>query len=333
MRTFSELKSDVGNLLERTDSQMLSKIEQFLGQGYRYIFNFRPWFSLLRQQTFSSTAGLDYFITGPEVEMVVDLSQRQTPIVLAMQRYYALLNKNFDAMLLTTGNPSIAAPMGEVGVIAPMAANGTISMSSSSASDTTQYVRVSGYDANSVPINERVTLTGTSTASTTNTFSSREGFEPRFQKDSDTAGVITITAGAVTLARLAPTDRDLRMKKWKVWPAFQSSLTMYMTYKKRIIPLVNAEDCPEIECDNALIMFAYARALQEKRQFAKAKEVYGTRDIDGTPTPGSFLSELDALVAKEPQFGENFTDQFIPIVERDPVDYPPGQTGYRLWPR
>lgn len=333
MRTFSELKTDVGNLLERTDSQMLSKIGQFLNQGYRYIFNYRPWFSLLRQQTFSSTAGLDYFITGAEVEAVIDLSQRQTPIVLAMQRYYALLNKNFDAMLLTTGNPSIASPMGEVGVIAALAANGTISMVSSSASDTTQNVRITGYDANKVPITELVALNGTSTATSTNTFSSAEGFEPRFQKDADTAGVVTITAGSVTLARLSATDRDLRMKKWKVWPAFQNSLTMYMTYKKRILPLVNAEDCPEMECDNALIMFAYARALQEKRQFAKAKEVYGVKDIDGAATPGSFLSELDALIAKEPQFGENFTDQFTPIVERDPIDYPPGQTGFRIWPR
>lgn len=332
MLNFDGLKTESGALLERSDNAILTKLGYFLNDGYRYIAGYRPWAALLRQQTFDSVADLDYFITGAEVDQVIDISQRSTPIVLALQRYYALLSKNFDAMSLAAGNPITASPMGDIGIMAALAADGKISVVSDSALDTTQKVRIQGYSANLVPITELVTLTGTSAATTTATFSSKEGFEPRFAKDGDTVGTITISAGSVTIGRIAPLEKDVRYKKWKVWPAFQSSITMYLTFKKRITALVNAEDMPELECDNALKMFAFARAMQEKRQFSKAKEAYGVRDIDGTPTPGSFLSELDALIAREPQFSENFSDQFIPQVERDPIDCPANGSGFMIWP-
>lgn len=332
MLIFSDLKTQAGALLERSDAAMLTKLGYFINDGWRFIAAHRPWCGLLRQSTFTSTTGLDYFITSSEVDQVIDLSERSTPIVLALQRYYAMLNKHFDAVGVTTGNPVTASPMGEIGVMAALAADGTLSVVSSSASDTTPKVRVNGYDSNLVPVTEVLTLTGTTPVTSANTYTSKEGYEPRFSKDADTVGIVTISAGAVTLARLAPEEREVRYRKWKVWPTFSSAITVYMTFKRRIRELVNDEDTPDIECDNALKMFAFARALQEKRQFTKAKEAYGIVDINGVPTPGSFLAELEALVAKEPQFSENFTDQFIPQVQRDPIDQPAGGIGYRILP-
>lgn len=333
MLNFSELKSAVGALLERADSNMATKLGTFINDGYRYINMQRPWSQLLRHTTFTSTAGLDYFITGNHVAEVIDVSQRQTPIVLALQRYYALLSKNIDAMQLTTGNASMASPMGEIGVAAALPADGTITVESSSALDVSQVVRVRGYDINLIPQTEEIALNGINPVTSTLTYTSKEAFEPRFAKSATTLGYITIKASTTTLAVIAPEDKESRYKKWKVWPAFQSSISMYCTYKKRITKLVEDEDTPEIECDNALIMFAFARSMQEKRQFEKAKAIYGQKDIDGCPQPGTFQAELDALVAREPQFAENFADQFIPNIQKDPIDYPPGQTGFRLWPR
>lgn len=336
MLNFSELQTAVAELMERSDNNMITRIQSFLNAGYRTLNDKRPWMSLLRQQTFQSVANVDYFITGQEVEQVIDLSQRETPLIIALQRYFSILSKNFDAMNLNTGNPVQAAPMGEIGVLRALSADTAIGISSSAITDVTQNVRIHGYSSTTkMPITEVLALNGQNFVTSVNTYSKDEGFEPRFSKDSDTDGIITIVdnAGSATIAQLAPTEREARYKKWKVWPAFQSSQTIYMTYKKRIYKMVNAEDTPEIECDNALIQYAFASCLREKRQIAKAKEIFGIVDANGHYPPGTFMAEVDALIAKEPQFSENFTDQFIPIVDKAPIDTQEGQIGSMLWPR
>ena len=332
MLNLGGLKSAVGALLERSDTAMLTKIETFINEGLRYIYNQRPWMALLRHTTFSAVANLDYFISGQEVAEVIDISQRDTPAVIALQRYYALLHRNIDAMGLTTGKAIMASPMGEIGIKAALPSDGTITVESSSASDTTQYVRVRGYDASLLPVTEKILLTGVTPATSTLSYSSKEGYEPRFSRDTATVGSITVKRSTTTLAQIAPSENEARYKKWKVWPAFAAADTMYLTYKKRIYLLSEDEETPELECDNALIMFAFARCMQEKRQFAKAKEIYGTKDIDGVVQPGTFQAELDSLIAREPQFSENFTDQFIPHVEREPIDSQVGGAGHVIWP-
>lgn len=332
MLNFSDLYTNVGSLLERSDTNIRTKIKVFLNDGLRYIVGFRPWMALLRNTTFSAVSGLDYFITGQEVDQIINISQRQTPIVLALAKYYALLTRNLD-IITTTGYPVTATPGGDIGVKVALPSDGTIVVVSSSSSDTTQTVRIQGYSASTkLPIAETVTLNGTTNVTSANSYSSSEGYEPKFSKSADTTGIITITRSGTTISELAPTEREAKYRKWKVWPVFSTNLTMYLTFKKRVYQMSSDVDTPEIECDNAIVMFAFARCLQEKRQIAKAKEIYGVVDANGAYNVGSFMAELDALVAKEPQFGENFTDQLLPVVERDPIDTPNGQSGYMIYP-
>lgn len=332
MQTFQDYQTDVGNLLERSDSGMRTKIKTFLNDGQRFIIGYRPWMALLRNTSFSAVANLDYLITGPEVAQVIHISQRETPVVLALAKYYALLQRNIDA-LSTTGNPSVATPAGDVGVKAALPSAGTITVESSSASDITQVIRVNGYDSTTLlAITESLTLNGTTAATSSNSYSAAEGYEPKFSKDETTVGYVTIKRSSTTIAQIAPAATESRYKKWKVWPAFSSNLTMYLTSKARVYDMVNAEDTPPFDMDNAIKMFAFARCLQEKRQIAKAKEIYGVVDANGQYNPGSFMAELETLVAAEPQFGENFTDQFLPQVNRDGIDMQGGSGGYMLWP-
>lgn len=332
MLNFAELYSAVQGLMERSDTNLLTKIKDGLNAGYRSVADKRPWSALLRQTTISGVSGLDYIITGQEVDQIIDLSQRETPVLLALQRYAALLSRNVD-IITNTGNPTVASPSGEIGVKAALPSDGTIDVVSSSASDSTQKVRIQGYSASTlIPITELISLNGTGTVTSTNSYSSKEGYEPRFSKDGTTTGIITITRSSTTIAQLAPAELQARYKKWKIWPVFSSNLTMYLTFKKRVYQLVNDEDVPELECDNALILYAYAYCLREKRQTTKAAEILGRVDADGHYTPGTFMFELDQLIAKEPQFTENFNDQFLPQINRDSIDMQSGQIGYQLWP-
>lgn len=331
MLNFADLYTAVQGLMERSDSNMLVRIKAGLNAGNRSITAKRPWYALLRQTTFNGRAGLDYFITDQNVDQIIDISQRQTPILLGLQRYAALLSRNVD-IIGTTGAPVIATPSGEIGVL-QIPVNSSFLISSNSTLDITQMVRITGYqDTIKTPLTEVIILNGTTGVGCENDYSFEEGYEPHFTKDADTAGDITISDGLHTVAQLARTEREARYKKWKVWPVFNTNLLMYLTFKKRIHQLVNDEDTPDLECDNALIQYAFAYCLREKRQMTKAKEVFGIVDQNGSYPPGTYMFELEQMIANEPQFSENFTDQLLPVIDRESIDNPTGQTGFQLWP-
>lgn len=332
MENFAGLYTAVQGLMERSDTNLLTKIKEGLNMGWRLIRGKRPWFATLSQTTFTSVAGLDYFITDQNVEMIIDLSQHNSPVVLGLQRYSALLSRSVD-IIATTGFPTTASPSGDIGIKVALPSAGVITMVSNSALDTTQKARIRGFDSTTlVPLSEELSYNGTSTVTSSNSYSAKEGYEPRFSKDSTTTGTTTFARAGTTIAEIAPRNLEVRYRKWKVFPVFSSSITMYLTFKHVGFKLENDDDVPDLECDNALILYAYAHVLREKRQLAKAKEVYGSVDMNGFYNPGSFMYELDQLIANEPQFSENFTDQFLPIIERDGIDMPGGQTGFQLWP-
>lgn len=329
MLNFSEIKTQVGNLVERTDSAFLTKIEGWINARYRYIVGLRPWFALLRQSTISTTSGQNYIILPNEVEEIIDIHERTNAIIIALRRYYNNLKRNLDSDLTTQGVPIQANPIGTIGVLAALPSNGTITMSSSSGSDTTQTVRIRGYNASLVPVTEAITLNGTSTQTSANTYTATEGYEPKFSKDSDTIGIVTITRGATTIATLSSNERESRYKKFRLFPVPNQTYTLYITWKKRIYKLENSDDTPELECDDALIRGAFADALREKRQFGRAASIEGSEE---NPLPGTFAAELKALINREPNFQDNFEEQWMPRIERCEVDMQSGQIGRQLYP-
>lgn len=329
MLIFAELKTAVGQLIEREDSTFATKIEGYLNIIYRGVIKIRPWSALLRQIIVPTISAQDYIITGQEVDQIIDLHQRQTPVILALERYYATLHRHIDN-ITQNDNPTTAIPMGEVGVSAALASDGTLTFVSSNASDTTQIIRVRGYDTNKLPIQESITLNGTSAVTSANSYESDEGYEPRFSKDSDTLGIITIQRAAATIAQISTDEREARYKKWRLFPNPSSAIDLHATFKKRTYKLEQAEDTPELEMDNLLILGAFALSLQEKRQIAKAGRIWGSKDIDGSFPPGTYGYELDTLIAQEPQFSQNAQDQFLPQINRDPIDTPDGHIGTQI---
>lgn len=331
MLNFSEIRTQVQNLIERPDSAFQSKIDGFINSTYRYIVGMRPWLALLRPLEVTTTAAQNYIITPQWVDKIIDIYQTETPSIIALQRFYTNLSRNLGS-LTQQDVPTNAYPMGEIGIKVALPSNGTITIESSSASDTTPIITVRGYNTSLLPISENITLNGTSAVTSSNTYVSTEGYEPKFSKDSDTIGFVTIKRSSTTIAELSQDERDSRYKKWKLWPIPKGATTLYLTVKKKTFTLERNGDTPELECDNCLILGAFARSLQEKRQMGKANQVWGKVDANGHYTSGTFMAELEDLISREPQFGENFQDQFIPLIQRDSVDMQPGYTNWQLRP-
>ena len=317
MINLGEMKTQVSNMIERTDASFLTRIEGYINQRYRNIFKRRPWYDLMRQFTVTQTIGQGYIILPNWVSSVIDVHQEDTPVVIAMQRYFNWLNRNINS-LASTGDPFVATPVGNIGILAPMPSDSVITIVSSSASDVTQTVRVKGYNSNSTAISDSITANGISPVNGTVTFSSVSGLEPSFSKSADTVGELTISSGATVIGYMGPKDREMQYAKWKIWPTPTNAHTLYITGKKDITRLINPEDTPEIKnIEDALIQGAYAQCLEEKRMFQKATQAWE-----------HYEQEIQQAIENEPVFEQNFQDQLTPEIVRGADDLPMGGTNF-----
>lgn len=160
-----------------------------------------------------------------------------------------------------SGNPRIYTLFEYAGVETQPAAASTLSLVSSSASDTTQIVLirglVSGYDDY-----ESVTLSGTSTVATTKSFSRIDSIS----KSAETAGRVTVTAGATTVVVLGALEKTVRFRKIRFFPEAGSSITITIKhYKAPVIP-VTLYDTHEIppRWDYVVDQWGFALAIQSQ---------------------------------------------------------------------
>lgn len=318
MLNLGEMKTQVANMIERPDAAFLSRIEGYINQRYRNIAKRRPFIDLCRQITIVENVSNNYIILPSWVWNVIDIHQTDTPVVIALQRYFNFINRHINDKS-DSGNPFIATPVGRIGVLTPMPSDSVITIVSSSALDVTQSIRVKGYtSANQVNVEDSIALNGITPVAGVISIESQAGYEPWFSKTANTVGTISIKSGATTIAILGPKDTEAAYTKWNLWPQPSQANNLYITVKKNIQQLVNAEDVPEIRnCEDALIQGAYAQSLEEKRQFQKAAQAWQ-----------HYEDEITQLIQAEPVFQENFQDQLLPEIVRNADDLPYGGTSF-----
>ena len=311
MLTKSEIRSQIQNMIERSDSVMQTRIDGYIDQRYRNIWRRRPWIGVVRQVTIAQISGQNFIILPSWIKQVIDVHQTQTPVVLALRRYYNWLKQNIDGAS-DSGHPLQALPVSKIGILATLPSNGVIAIISDNANDTTQAIRVRGYSADLVPIEESISANGTSTATGSVTFIATEGYEPWFSKDAVTEGSITISRDGTTIAVLGPKERMASYMKWKLWPEPSTNNNLFLTVKKAVQKLDNDEDTPEIEnIEDAIIQCSYAQTLEEKRQIKKDAEAWS-----------KYETEISLAANMEPVFTENFQDQLLPEIQKNPIDQP-----------
>lgn len=267
-RLFSTVVANVGSNIQDTSTPMQTIIKRFSNDAYFEILRRFNWDTIDPDYSFPTVAGTqDYVLPNnfkKEIYLYDTTNLRYIPYISLAQ-----LVEKFPESISTQGLVEQYTIFPDVVRTQPTSAS-TLSIVSSSASDTTQQVRVKGTDSNDVEIEESVTLTGTVAAVTTNSYKEIRSIS----KSATTVGRITITSnsGVVTNAILSLTDLDYKVTKIRLHSIPNSVITYKLPYHINPYPLVNDMDTPIIDCAEGIELGATMRAWRYKRQFQKAQE-------------------------------------------------------------
>lgn len=268
-KLFSNIYTNVGTDIQDTSSAMQTILKRLCNDAYFEILRRVNWDGINPSFQITTTAGTQDEILPSDFgkEMYVhDATNLRTIDFISLSE----LIEKFPDTPTTQGTVDRYTVFDDVVRKQPTSAS-TLSITSSSASDTTQTVRIKGTDSNNVELDESVTVTGTSAAVSTNTYKTVRSIT----KSAATVGRITITsnAAAVTVAVMAPADLDYKVKKMRFHLVPNTALTLNVPYHIKPYPLSNDNDVPVFDCSDGIELGARYRAWQYKRQFAKAQEV------------------------------------------------------------
>jgi len=263
-KNFATLKNNVAQEIQDTSSSMLSLIGTYINNRYFQILRAINWQNIRTDYQLTTTAGTqDYVLPddfGKEIYVHDSTNNRELSRVELQD-----LVRNYPSGLTSTGTVYRYVIYDDTVQNQPASAS-TLSIVSSSASDTSQTVLVRGISSN-VEITEEVTLSGTTSVTTSNSFSRVKAIS----KSANTAGKVTITAGSTTIAVLAPKVLESRYKKIKFHYVPNQALTISIPYIIKPLPMVEDEDYPIIDIADLIEMGAKADALRYKKQYTKAQ--------------------------------------------------------------
>ena len=277
MRTLSEIRI---NVLKSTREETLNTTlaNEFInntlmeindpawatgGHTHNWTFN-------RRKYTLTTVADTEFYVLPRDLDRVGLIRQTDSPIKLTQvpdNIFYRLIPNP-----TATGNPSYYRLWEEEGLSTRLDADDTIDIVSSSTSDTTQTVTVTGYDTNGIKYSEEYSLNGTTTVSGTTTFDA--GNPIKVSKSAVTVGNITVTenSGGSTLVVVGKEERSPRFKVIGLYPIPGSAISVYIEYYTRIRRIVNEADVPDI--DNKWIWIVRAGGLAKIYQYQNKLEDY-----------------------------------------------------------
>lgn len=265
-RIFSTIKSNVANNVQDTSSSMDTIIGKYVNDAYFDVIRRINWRSIDEDYNFSLSTNeqvlpddfgksLKVWDNTNKLHIVETSLEREVDNNLSLIGQSGSVERYVVFERACRKHPTSASVLAIV---------------SSSSADTTQSIFITGLDSNGRLVSETVTLNGTSSQNTTNSYTRINGIA----KSSTTTGSVTITSnsGAVTNAIIAPSVLDYRVKVMRFYSTPTSTLTIYCPYLRQAVPLVNSYDIPLIDCADVLELGATASAWRYKRQFGKAQE-------------------------------------------------------------
>jgi hypothetical protein len=274
--TFSNMVTRAGRKIQRTDTAYKTKLKDWANERYERLYNRYFWNELFREKLHTLISGQDYLILPVGVTNPLYLSDRSNAVLI---RKVGVQNfqKRYLANLASQGVVLNWASWGYSPVALQLSTADTIEVLSSSTSDTTQKVYLRGYDTNGQELDESITLTGTSAAASTNTYTAFSITDPTtglsmVSKDGDTVGSVTVREATsdTVLGRLGPKERALRHRIIRLHNVPSAADTIYIGYKEPIRKLINDGDVTQFPCESILVHGMFVDALKEQRQFQRA---------------------------------------------------------------
>jgi len=288
MYNYRELQEKVAVLVQRSnDSDYKNKIGVWLNLSQSFLADSYDYYTSLQETyDFNTADGTEEYPMPNNFNIplrIVDLDNNNVLNIITEEEYIDSFISNIDNTD-AEGVPNVARISGVSGTLTQISSSGdTVKVKSSSSSDGGEVIRIRGYlDSNHLIEGfEDITISATNPttyASGTTTFYKIL----HVSKSEDTTGYITIANSSdVVLDYLGPVDRVARHKIVKLGDSVPDDTYSMRVLYKRIVPkMVNNNDYPFIECDNFLILDAWAWALSQDKEtmphavqvWAKAKE-------------------------------------------------------------
>lgn len=263
-------------------TNMNSIIIRFLDRGQKVVGSKRDWF-WLRQYGYGLTtvSGTQFYSLSP----LVDISKTVNIYDTGTPQYIRPMGESEFRMRepgpTATGTPYLYRVRGFSPVQNQPSSASALALTSSSASDTAVDVFVQGLDGSDVLFDEKVTLTGTTPAATTYSYTKIMVLS----KDAETVGKVTITsnAAAVTNVVIAPKDRFVQHPVIGLFEIPDGNKDIYYDFTMKLQTL-SADD------DSSLIPEQYHDAIELYAQ----KELF--KHLNNVPMAQQTMAEFERRV-------------------------------------
>ena len=266
-KTFSSMKTTVGNNIQDTSTDMATLIGGYLNDRQSEI-------KVRLKNCLMQTARLDYSVSvstedivlpedcGDIVSVLDKTNNRQLEEITAQ----SWVNKN--AASIDTANTVNSYFTYDSPVRSQPTASGVLTVVSSSSADTTQSIYVRVLDSNGRETSESITLNGVTSVDGTISTNRILGIS----KSAVTTGSITVTRSTDAITILSPDVLIGRVALLRFGAAPASAFNCEIIYLQDMMPMKNAYDYPSVDCCDALEAGATADALRFKRQYQKASD-------------------------------------------------------------
>lgn len=296
------------------DNDLQPKIDDWINERYDRIYRSFPWPGTIDNYNLTLTASQEEYQFDRSVFKVWTIFDKTNGREIRPDKIQEHIR--FHAVDLDqTGNVQTADPKRwrDVGVFTVKAAIASVGetvdiVSTDNSTDVTpNIVRVRGL-VGGVMIGENVVLTGTSTATTTNTFDASQKLQISMGTNDGTrktvAGKITVsgTDTSTVFTQISPDEFAHEYHWFRVSPTPKEDGTQPTWEIWHSIPiefLTNDADIPILDCANELVQGAFADALREDGLTAEA-----------SVEEDRFVSMVKELMDKERPLAE--LEQFVP---------------------
>lgn len=268
-RRLTTIRSNVASMVQDTSAPMLALIQNYINDRYREVKQRLAIVDIQRSDyTFTTTAGTEDYVLPMDFwreYSVLDKTNKRQLSRIDTQQVVDNYSWAPDQQGITTHYQVLDKTCNKQ----PTSAS-VISVSSSSASDTSQTVFIKGLDTNGYEDYETISLNGTNVITSTKTYTQIL----MISKSGVTAGTVTLTSnsGAVTNAVISRQMLDYRVKILRLVQIPNGSWTIEINYQQRENELNQDGDYPVVDCYDILEAGATADALRYKRQYAKAAD-------------------------------------------------------------
>lgn len=269
-RTFSDMVTVIGRMVGNEGATKQNLIKDNLNRWYDFYASMFRWPSLLiaEESSISAVSGQDIIYLPKFFERVYFIKPHRldhVPPQLTIDGFF----KRFGDHDTTTGIITDYARIGEFARKVPFHSSAEkLTLVSDNASDTSTVVVKGKSSGGSTGLSEEVTLSGTSSVETTNTYSDIFSIS----SDGQNSGVITITGSSSSLeyAEISPTERTVRYVGLRLRFVPNKAETISVFGKRKVNLLNFDNDVPEIPVSSALVEIGISEFFAHQRKWQEA---------------------------------------------------------------